>query len=284
MEFLEDARGFLTSEAGDPFAIALQLVFIFVVTLVVLRIAQHGVERVVRALFDREAIEGTAQELSAVELQKRRDTLVGLAGGVVRLVIIVVALLTALGTLRIDVGPAIAGLGILGLSLGLGVQHLVRDYVAGAFILVENQYAKGDVVKIADVTGTVEDFNLRRTTIRDIDGTLHTVPNGLIGVAGNLTRIWARINVDLTIPHGTEIERAREVVDRVGREMAEDPRWARRVLEAPRVDRVEALSAQGVTLKVLGTVRAADRWSAAGELRRRIATALASNGLTLAGP
>ena len=283
MGFIEDLRRFLASEAGQPFAIALQLVLILVVTLIVLRVAQHGVERAVRALFDHEVKDGTAQELSAVEIQKRRDTLTALAGRLVRVVIVVVALLTALGTVRIDVGPAIAGLGIFGLALGLGVQHLVRDYVAGAFILVENQYAKGDVVKIADVTGTVEDFTLRRTAVRDLDGVLHTVPNGLIGVASNLTRVWARVNVDITIPHGIDIGRASEIVDRVGREMADDPEWARRVLEAPRVDRVEALSGAGVTLKILGTVRAADRWAAAGEVRKRISSAFAENEVAIAG-
>ncbi len=184
---------------------------------------------------------------------------------------------------HLDIGPAVAGLGIIGIAIGLGSQHLVRDYLAGAFVLIENQYAKGDVVRIADVSGTVEDFSLRRTTLRDLDGTVHSVPNGLIGVASNLTRVWARINLDLTVAHGTDLEAASGVVNEIGRAMAADPAWKRRVLEAPRVDRVSSLAGEGVTLKILGSVRAADRWAATGELRKRIATAFAEQGIEIRG-
>ena len=262
--------------------VVLKLLLIVVVAAVALRLAHVGVNAAVRALFDRERAEGSSPDLSEIEVRKRRQTLTSLAHGVMRTLIVVVAFLMALDALGLDIGPAIAGLGVAGLALGLGAQNLVRDYIAGAFILVENQYGKGDVVKIADVTGTVEDFSLRRTTLRDFDGTVHSVPNGLITVASNLTRVWARVDVPITVP-GPEVERATQLVDQVGREMAQDPSWAGRVLEPPRVDRVEALAGSGVTLKVLGSVTAGDRWSAAGELRKRILSAFAANGVTIAG-
>src|SRR4029453_10112967 len=97
----------------------------------------------------------------------------------------------------------------------------------GALILVENQFSKGDVVRLAGVAGTVEDFSLRRTTLRARDGIVHTVPNGEIKVASNLTRVWARINQDVTVAHGTDIDQAIAVVDEVGRAMLADPVWAR---------------------------------------------------------
>jgi small-conductance mechanosensitive channel len=262
--------------------VLLKLLLIVVLTLVALRVAHMAVMAAVRTLFERETSEGTAQELSAAEVKKRRETLATLAHGVARTFIIVVAFLTALNAVGLDIGPAIAGLGVAGIALGLGAQNLVRDYLAGAFILVENQYGKGDVVRIAEVTGTVEDFSLRRTTLRDFDGTVHSVPNGLITVASNLTRIWARIDVLVTVPAG-DVQRATELVEQVGREMAADEAWAGRVLEPPRVDRVEALTGAGATLKILGSVRADDRWSAAGELRSRILAAFGANGVTLAG-
>ncbi|HEX5466463.1 MAG TPA: mechanosensitive ion channel family protein [Candidatus Limnocylindrales bacterium] len=259
-----------------------QLVIIIVATIVALWVASAVVRGVIAALLDRETSEGTAQELSAIEVAKRRATLQSLVGAVVRTVIAIIGFLMALDALRLNVAPAIAGLGVLGVALGLGAQSLVKDYLAGAYILIENQYAKGDVVRIAGVSGTVEDFTLRRTTLRGQDGTLHSVPNGLITVASNLTRIWARITVDLRVPFGTDIERAGAMIDAAGKAMADDPAWARRLLEAPRFERVESLG-PGLTLRIVGSVRAADRWAAAGELRRRLAEAFAGAGIELQG-
>jgi small conductance mechanosensitive channel len=189
-----------------------------------------------------------------------------------------------LGKLGLDIGPAVAGLGVVGIAVGFGAQSLVRDYLNGALILIENQFARGDVVRIAGVAGTVEDFTLRRTTLRDLDGVVHTVPNGEIHVASNQTRVWARINQDVTIAYGSDIDKAIDVVDNVGREMAGDPVWRRRVLEAPRVERVEALAEYGVTLKILGTVRAADQWVASGDFRKRLLAAFKEHGIEIPRP
>ena len=240
------------------------IILIIVVAFVMLRASRLFVHGVIKALMDREATEGTAQELSAVELKKRMDTLDELGAHVIRFFIIVIAGLMILRSFGLDIGPAVAGLGVMGVAVGFGAQHLVRDYLNGALILIENQFSKGDVIRIAGVAGTVEDFSLRRTTLRDLDGVVHTVPNGEILVASNLTRVWSRINQDVVVAYGTDIDRATEVVDEVGRKMAADPTWKRRILEAPRVDRVAALGEYGVTLKILGTVRAPDQWSAAG--------------------
>ena len=263
---------------------ALPVLVILVVAVVLLRVARLFVHGVVKALMDREATEGTAQELSAVELQKRMDTLDGLGGNVIRFFIVVIAGLMVLRSFGLDIGPAIAGLGVVGVAVGFGAQHLVRDYLNGALILIENQFSKGDVIRVAGVSGTVEDFSLRRTTLRDLDGVVHTVPNGEIMVASNLTRVWARINQDVTVAYGTDIERATAVVDEVGRKMAEDKAWKRRVLEAPRVDRVAALGELGPTLKILGTVRAPDQWAAAGELRKRLLAAFHQHGIEIPRP
>jgi small-conductance mechanosensitive channel len=262
----------------------LPILLTIVVAYLAIRAAGILVRGIVKTLMDREATEGTAQELSAVELRKRMDTLDTLGTNVTRVFIVIIASLMILGTLGLDIGPAVAGLGVVGIAVGFGAQTLVRDYLNGALILVENQFGKGDVVRLAGVAGTVEDFNLRRTTLRDIDGVVHTIPNGEIKVASNLTRVWARINQDVTVAYGTDIDRAIAVVDNVGREMAGDPEWKRRILEAPRVERVEALAEYGVTLKILGSVRATEQWAAGGEFRKRLLAALEANGIEIPRP
>ncbi|MEA2631904.1 MAG: moderate conductance mechanosensitive channel [Chloroflexota bacterium] len=262
----------------------LPILVIIVAAIIALRLASLFVHGVVKALLDREATEGTAQELSAVELTKRMQTLDTLVGNTLQFFIVVIAGLMILGKAGLDIGPAVAGLGVVGIAVGFGAQSLVRDYLNGALILIENQYAKGDVIRIAGVAGSVEDFTLRRTTLRDLDGVVHTVPNGEIHVASNLTRVWSRINQDVTVAYGTDIDKAIEVVDNVGREMAGDPVWKRRVLEAPRVERVGALGEYGITLKVLGTVRAADQWAAAGDFRKRLLEAFKEHGIEIPRP
>jgi small-conductance mechanosensitive channel len=212
------------------------------------------------------------------------DTLDSLLTVAIRAFIVVVAVVMILGELGLNIGPAVAGLGIVGIAVGFGAQALVRDYLNGALILLENQYSKGDVVTIADVSGTVEDFSLRRTTLRDLDGVVHTVPNGQITVASNRTRTWARINQDVMVAYGTDMERAIGVINDVGKEMAADPAWKRRVLEAPHVERIEALGEYGVTIKILGLVRASEKWAAGGEVRKRLLAAFEANGIEIPRP
>ena len=277
---LSDILAWLTGDGAG----VLKGVLIVAVALLAIRLSTLAVHGIVKALMDREASEGTAQELSAVELQKRMATLDSLGANVLRAFIVVIAAVTMLDALGIEIGPAVAGLGIVGVALGFGAQHLVRDYLNGALILVENQFSKGDVVRLAGVAGTVEDFSLRRTTLRDLDGIVHTVPNGEITVASNLTRVWARVNIDVTVAYGTDVDTATTVVDEVGRAMAADPAWKRRVMEAPRVERVEALGEYGITLKILGTVRAPEQWAASGEVRKRLLAAFRQHGIEIPRP
>jgi small-conductance mechanosensitive channel len=262
----------------------LRILVILVVALLALRISTALIHGVVKALLDREATEGTAQELSAVEVKKRMDTLDELGGRVIRFFVLVIAGIMILSALDLDIGPAIAGLGVVGIAVGFGAQSLVRDYLNGSLILIENQDSKGDVVSIAGVSGAVEDFSLRRTTLRDLDGVVHTVPNGAVIVASNRTRTWARINQNVTVAFGTDIDKAISVVDELGKQMAADPLWKRRILEPPRVERVESIDGRGVTLKILGTVRASEQWAAGGEFRKLLLETFARNGIRLPRP
>ncbi len=260
------------------------IILIILIALLVMALAGHLVRGLVKTLLDRETNDGTAQELTAVEIQKRMHTIESLATNVIRGFVVLVAGVMILGELSLDIGPAIAGLGVVGIAVGFGTQSIVRDYFTGALILIENQFSQGDVVTIAGVTGSVEDFSLRRTTLRDLDGVVHTVPNGEISVTSNRTRVWARINLDIQVAYDTDMDRAVQVVDEVGESMAADPDWRRRLMEAPHVERVQELAAYGVTLKILGMVRAADQWAAAGELRRRLLDAFTASGIEIPYP
>lgn len=262
----------------------LPIVMIIVLALVIIRLSNLAVHGIVKALLDRESSEGTAQELSTVEIKKRMDTLDHLAGNVIRAFILVIAVVMILDQLNLNVGPAIAGLGVIGIAVGFGAQSLVSDYFNGALILLENQFSIGDVVELAGVSGEVEAFSLRRTTLRDLSGTVHTVPNGEIRVASNRTRVWARINEEVQVAYGSDIDHVVKTVNAVGQAMFEDGEWRRRLLEPPAVLRVQTLGDSGISIKVLGTVRAADQWAAAGEFRRRILAAFAAESIEIPFP
>jgi small-conductance mechanosensitive channel len=271
-----------TVHLGPMVAGAAAVIAILVAAALIIRVAHIFVRGAVRTVFAREALEGTSRDLTAVEIKKRQDTIETLAVNVIRFFVIVIAALMILQAgFRLDVGPAIAGLGIAGIAIGLGTQNLVRDYLNGALILVENQYSKGDIIAVAGVSGRVEDFTLRRTTLRDTDGIVHSVPNGQITVASNMTRGWARVNQDIQVVYGTNLELAAEVIDDVGRALATDQKWAPKVLQAPHFERISELGERGITLKIRGTVRASEQWSVGGELLSRLLKAFAEHGIEM---
>lgn len=248
-------------------------------------VAAHAAIRVAAThLIEARAAEAEGGAMTALELERRLKTLERLAVRVLGALIVVIATLMVLGEFGVEIGPAIAGLGVAGIAVGFGAQSLVKDWLSGIFIVLENQFSQGDVVQIAGVSGVVEEFSLRRTVLRDLDGTIHSVPNGEIKVASNMTRVWARVNLDVSVAYSTDIDRASAVIDRIGEELARDPEWKGRILEAPKVLRVDALGDSGVSIKVLGDVRAAEQWAVTGELRKRLLAAFADAGIEIPFP
>ena len=167
---------------------ALQVLLIAVVAVIAILVLRKVVFMSVQGFMERRAVETDTGTLAPVELERRVNTIARLVVKVGGGIIIVIAVLMALGEFGVDIGPAIAGLGVVGIAVGFGAQTLIRDWLAGIFIVLENQYSEGDHVRIAGVDGIVEDFGLRRTTLRDPEGVVHTVPNGAIVVSSNLTR------------------------------------------------------------------------------------------------
>jgi small-conductance mechanosensitive channel len=239
-----------------------------------IKIIQHLVGPLVRIAV-REQMAGEAQ----LEIDKRTDTLTHVTHRTISVVIIVIAVIMALPELGLNVGPLIAGVGIVGLAVGFGAQNLVRDVINGMFILLENQYARGDVVTIAGATGLVEDINLRRTVLRDLDGVVHFVPHGEIKTTSNQTKGFSRVNLVVSVPYDADIDKAFAVINRVGDEMARDPQWGPRIREAPRALRIDRLADTAVEIRVLGVTEPMEQWPVKGELRRRLRLAFDQEGI-----
>lgn len=178
-------------------SVTLQLALIATVGLVAFLVLRATIVVGMRHLLERRGQEADSGVLPRAELERRVQTIGRLAVRIAGSIIVIVAVLMALRLFGIDIGPAVAGLGVVGIAVGFGAQTLVRDWLAGTFIVLENQYSQGDQVRIAGVEGVVEDFSLRRTTLRDADGTIHTVPNGQILVTSNLTHTAGEKTTDV---------------------------------------------------------------------------------------
>jgi small conductance mechanosensitive channel len=218
------------------------------------------------------------------EVRKRTETLSGVLVASLQAVILAVVAFMMLDKLGLNIAPVIAGVGVVGIAIGFGAQSLVKDYIGGLFILLENQYRKGDVVKIADASGLVEDINLRRTLLRDMDGVVHSVPNGEIRVASNLTKGWSRVNLNIGVGYGTDLEKAIAVINRVGKELAEDPAWSALILKPPQVLRVDNLGDSAIDIKILGDTKPMQQWAVTGELRLRLKKAFDEENIEIPWP
>ena len=220
----------------------------------------------------------------AIEIDKRIDTLSHVAYRTAWLVAILIGLITILPEFGINSGALLAGAGLLGLAIGFGAQSLVRDVIGGIFVLAENQYGKGDVVNIAGVGGLVEDVNLRRTLLRDLDGTVHTVPHSEISVTANLTRARSRVNLVVEVSYGEDLDRVFEVINRVGAELTADPAWSDDVLDAPKALGVEDFGDSGVQIRILGETQPIRQWDVMRELRLRLKKAFDAEGIEIPFP
>ena len=239
------------------------------------------VSAVFRAIFPRLARTAILRGASTPdeEMDQRADTIIQVVQRTAGVAILLIGLVTILNEVGVDITAMVTGLGIAGLALALGTQALIRDAINGIFLLAEDQYRTGDVVRIAEHTGTVESISLRRTVIRDEDGVVHSVPNGSIGVVSNYTRDFARVNVKVQVAYGEELSRVSEVIERVGKEMAADSGFGPLLIEPPKPGRVESVGEGGVTLSVTAQARPSARWDVAADIRRRLAEAFLAKGI-----
>jgi small conductance mechanosensitive channel len=220
---------------------------------------------------------------SALRAQQLR-TLSSVIYSVGVFVIMFLAALQILPLLGINMGPLLASAGIAGLAIGFGAQTLVHDFINGFFILVENQYDIGDTIKISGVQGAVEDMTLRRTVLRDDNGSVYTVPNGQISIVTNLTRDWTQLPMHISVAYGADSDQVIRLLKEVGEEVANDPQFAEMIVAKPEVPGIEKVSGSEVDYLLLVKTRPGSQYAVSRELRRRIKISFDKNHIEPGNP
>jgi small conductance mechanosensitive channel len=220
------------------------------------------------------------EELS-LRSEQRVEALSTVLRSIVGAVIWTFAGFMVLGQLGIDLGPLLAGAGVVGLAIGFGSQALVKDFIAGLFILIEDQFGVGDVVDVGAASGKVEAVSLRTTRIRSVDGVLWHVPNGEITSVGNQSQHWSRALLDVQVAYGTDLQHAREVIKRVA-----DDLWREgsEIITEPEILGVENLAANGIDIRLSVDTKPSAQWRVARELRERLAAELDAEGIEIPFP
>jgi len=259
-------EGFI--RGGLRFALILLLAVIFA------RLGARFAARSIRSLATRSPLREAGPRS-----EQRAATLAGVAVSLIRIVVWTLAGLLLLGVLGVNLGPFLAGASIVGVALGFGAQSLVKDFLSGFFILVEDQYAVGDVITILDQTGTVEEIDLRTTRIRAVDGTVWFVPNGEIRKVGNSAKEWGRSIVDVIVSRKADLAAVTAAIEEEAAAVAADPKWEDAVLEAPEILGVEAMGIDNVTVRVSVKTTPAQRTPLARAMRSRICHRLQRDGV-----
>jgi small-conductance mechanosensitive channel len=189
-----------------------------------------------------------------------------------------------LAELGVNLGPLIAGAGIAGIALGFGAQSLVKDFISGTFMLIEDQYGVGDIIDAGEATGTVEAVSLRTTRLRDVNGTVWHIPNGNILRIGNMSQQWARALLDVSLATDTAVDHAQDVIKRVADSVWNDPEWHGDILEEPEVWGVERLGPDAIVIRLVVKTKPSEQFTVMRELRRRLLDAFAAEGIELPDP
>ena len=216
--------------------------------------------------------------------KQREDTIVSILHAIVRVGIWVVAGLIIVGTLGVDLGALVAGAGALSLAIGFGAQSMISDFVAGVFIIMENQYRVGDVVEINGKSGVVESITIRTTVLRDLDGHQHHVPNGQISNATNMSKDYSNVHLDMGVSYDADIDKVEKVINETGKTMAKTKKWSEMIIDAPAFLRVDSFGDSSVNVKILARVTPGSQWSVAGEYRRRLKKAFEKNKIEIPYP
>ena len=228
-------------------------------------------------------------KLAKIERLKRSKTLADLISFIIKLLIAVTAVYSVLTDLGIDLAPVIASAGLAGVALGFGAQTVVKDMLAGFFIILENQYRVDDVVQISGVgfpatpvEGTVRSITLRKTTLRDRDGNVHIIPNGSIVEVINRTIGYSKFRFTFAVDVDTDVDEIIKIVNETGEQMAKDAEWSKLIVDAPHYDEFGRIGKEGINVTISGTTMPGQQWKVNAEYRKRLVIELQKSDITIA--
>jgi small conductance mechanosensitive channel len=278
--------GFVDFLFGAPLRILLILIVAFVTSRLVRRAIRRFTETIagtvssprvdrLRAPVGLRPPEGTARAAA------RAHTIGSVLRSLSTAVIYGIAGVTILGELGVNLGPIVASAGIIGVALGFGAQSLVKDFLSGVFMLVEDQYGVGDIVDVGEATGVVEAVGLRTTRLRDVNGTVWYVPNGQIARVGNKSQEWARALLDVTVTYDANVREAEATIKEVADDMWNEESWRSKLLEEPEIWGVENLGPTGIEIRVVIKTKPAEQFGVMRELRTRIKEALDAHSIVM---
>lgn len=256
----------------------IRILIILVGAFVLNRIAKKFIEKAVRVAVKPDRFSSKESET------KREDTLIRIFSATITITILSITIIMVLQQVGVMVGPILAGAGIIGLAFGFGGQYLIRDIIAGLFIILENQYRIGDVVQLDNTEGKVEDISLRMVTIRDMDGTVHHIPHGEIKKVSNLSKNFARVNLNVGVAYSSDIDHVIKIVNQVGNQLSDDPEWKKIIIAPPQFLRVNDLGDSAIIIKITGETIPHEQWRVTGELRKRIKMAFDKEGIEIPFP
>jgi len=220
-----------------------------------------------------------------VEREKRVQTLARLITTVSAAGLGTLAAILVLNQVGVNVWAGVAAIGVIGIAIGFATQQLIRDYIGGFYIYLENQYNVGDVIRVGTISGIVEELSLRRTVLRDLDGARHTISNGEIRTVSNLTQDWSRAHLNISVAYKEDLDQVMSIMRSTWEEMAEHPRWGSLMIsKTPWLLRVDEFGNSGITIRMVGETEPLQQWEVMGEFRRRLKRVFDEKGIEIPWP
>jgi small-conductance mechanosensitive channel len=255
----------------------LRIVFIIIGYFVIIYFVKFLTKRFVRLVEDED-------RSTRSERERRADTVSGIINTTTKIFLGIIVAFMILKEFNVNITPLLTGAGIAGIAIGFGAQSLIKDFLHGFFILVEDQFRVGDVVKIGDHAGLVERITMRVTKLRSLDGNVHVIPNGEITSLENMTHSWSRSLVDIEVAYKEDLDRVMKVIEEVAVNLSKEEAYKENIIEKPQVLGVQELGSSGITIRLLLKTVPMEQWNITRELYRRIKNRFDKEGITIPFP